>query len=50
MKVFYEDAFNEIFPEAYTKAIEENGIEPVDQPELDIKQIGGDKTLYLLLV
>ena len=43
--VFYEDAFNEIFPEAYTKAIEENGIEPVDQPELDIKQIGGGQNL-----
>ena len=43
--VFYEDAFNEIFPEAYSKAIEENNIEPVDQPELDIKQIGGGQNL-----
>ena len=43
--VFYEDAFNEVFPEAYRKAIEETGIEPVDQPELDIKQMGSGQNL-----
>lgn len=43
--IFYEDAFNEIFPEAYSKAVEETGIKPVDQPELDIRQIGGGQNL-----
>lgn len=40
---FYEDAVNEIFPKAYDQAVKETGIEPVDRPELDIVQIGGDQ-------
>jgi trigger factor len=44
--VFYEDAFNEIFPDVYWKAVEENGIEPVAQPEVEeIHQIGSGKDL-----
>ena len=35
--VFYEDAINIVLPDAYDKAIEENKIEPVDQPEIDLK-------------
>ncbi|MBE7064183.1 MAG: trigger factor [Ruminococcaceae bacterium] len=38
--VFYEDAINFVCPDAYDKAIEENGIAPVAQPEIDIVQIG----------
>ncbi len=36
-EVFYEDAINIVLPDAYDKAIEENNIYPVDQPEIDIK-------------
>ncbi len=36
--VFYDDAINFVFPEAYENAIQEAGIEPVDRPEVDIKQ------------
>lgn len=36
-EVFYEDAINIVLPDAYDKAVEENGIFPVDQPEIDIK-------------
>ena len=36
-EVFYEDAINIVLPDAYDKAIEENNIFPVDQPEIDIK-------------
>jgi len=43
--VFYEDAINEVCPEAYDKAIEENDIHPVDRPEIDIIQIGGGQSL-----
>ncbi|MFO7154954.1 MAG: trigger factor [Caldicoprobacter oshimai] len=44
--VFYEDAFNEIFPEVYWKAVEENGLEPVDYPTVEeIEQIGSGKDL-----
>ncbi|WP_117170471.1 trigger factor [Paraliobacillus sediminis] len=35
----YQDAVDIILPESYTQAIEETGIEPVDQPEVDIAQI-----------
>ncbi len=39
--VFYDDALDICFPEAYEKAIEEAGIEPVDNPfDFDIKEIG----------
>ena len=36
-EVFYEDAINIVLPDAYDKAVEENKIFPVDQPEIDIK-------------
>ncbi|WP_053218993.1 trigger factor [Virgibacillus senegalensis] len=35
----YQDAVDIILPEAYTNAVEETGIEPVDQPEVDVTQI-----------
>ncbi len=36
-EIFYEDAINIVLPDAYDKAIDENGIHPVAQPEIDIK-------------
>ena len=36
-EVFYEDAINIVLPDAYDKAIEENQIHPVAQPEIDLK-------------
>ncbi len=44
-QVLYEDAINEVCPEAYDQAVEENDIHPVDRPEIDIKQIGKGQTL-----
>lgn len=39
--VFYEEAFDECWGEAYDKVIEENKLEPVDQPkEFDVQKIG----------
>ncbi|SFJ15487.1 trigger factor [Halobacillus dabanensis] len=35
----YQDALDIILPQAYTEAVDEAGIEPVDRPEVDVKQI-----------
>jgi trigger factor len=41
--VFYDDAINECFPAAYDAAVEESGIDPVDQPrDFDLKHVGKD--------
>ena len=39
--VFYDDAINNAFPPAYDAAVEEAGIDPVDQPrDFDLKTVG----------
>jgi trigger factor len=43
--VFYDDAFDSLFPEAYQTAVKENDLMPVDQPQVDIGQIGSGKEL-----
>ena len=43
--IFYEDAFDEIFPELYRAACEEHDVNPVDRPELDVEQIGKGQEL-----
>ncbi|WP_040228981.1 trigger factor [Bhargavaea cecembensis] len=35
----YQDAVDEILPEAYSNAIDEAGIDPVDRPDIEIEQI-----------
>ncbi|MCM3086576.1 trigger factor [Bhargavaea ginsengi] len=35
----YQDAIDAVLPEAYTNAIDEAGINPVAQPEIDVEQI-----------
>ena len=37
--MFYEDAANELIPDAYAKAAEESKLEIVSQPEIDVTQI-----------
>lgn len=37
--IFYEDAANELIPEAYDKAVEECGEDIVSSPEIDVVQI-----------
>ena len=36
---FYEDAINDVLPEAYESALKESGIDPVSRPEFDIVSI-----------
>jgi trigger factor len=43
--IFYEEAFDAIFPEVYEAAVREHGISPVDQPKIDVEEIGGGKPL-----
>jgi trigger factor len=45
VEVLYQDALDILLPEAYAKAIEETGIEPVDRPEIDIEQMEKGKSL-----
>ncbi|RED64086.1 trigger factor [Cohnella lupini] len=40
----YQDAIDILLPEAYTKAIDEAGIEPIDRPEVDVEQFGKGQT------
>lgn len=41
----YQDALDILLPEAYMKAVQETGIEPVDRPEVDIEQMAKGKEL-----
>ena len=43
--VFYDKAFELIFDEVYGPAIDENKLEVVDRPQVDIQQIGAGKNL-----
>ncbi len=47
--VFYEDAFDLIFPEAYQEAVKELDLHPVDQPSVDVDQIGAGQELQFHL-
>ncbi|WEV60292.1 trigger factor [Streptococcaceae bacterium ESL0729] len=38
-EALYEEALNAVLPEAYTKAIDEAGIDPVAQPKIDVKSM-----------
>lgn len=40
--VFFEDTVNDMYPEAYTKAVEEAGIDPVDRPEIEITEVSAE--------
>ncbi|EGD46774.1 trigger factor [Ruminiclostridium papyrosolvens DSM 2782] len=44
-QALYDDAINIVCSEAYDNAIEENNIQPVDRPEIDIVQIGNKENL-----
>lgn len=47
--VFYDEAFNIVADDEYIKAIEENNLEIVSRPEVDIKEIGKDKDLKFVI-
>ena len=43
--IFYDEAFELIFDEVYGPAVEENKIDVVDRPEIEILEIGAGKAL-----
>lgn len=47
--VFYDEAFNIVAEKEYVAAIEENELEVVSQPEVDIQEIGKDKDLVFTI-
>ena len=50
IQIFYEDAFNEIAGEVYSKGLEDNKVEAVSKPEIDIVQIEAGKDLIFTAV
>ena len=40
----YQDAIDILLPDAYSEAVKETGIFPVDRPEIDVEQFGKGKT------
>lgn len=46
-EIFYEDAFEEIFPESYQEAVEEHELEVVSRPDIDILSIDKDGVQYV---
>ena len=50
IQIFYEDAFNEIAGEVYSKGLEDNKIEAVSKPEIDLVQIESGKDLIFTAV
>ena len=45
--VFYEEAFDLVFPDMYRAAVEENHLEVVDQPSVDIETMEKGKNLVV---
>lgn len=41
----YQDALDILLPQAYVEAIDETGIEPIDQPEVDVQHIAKGEDL-----
>ncbi len=50
IEIFYEDAFNEVASDVYSKGLEDNKIEAVSKPEIDIKQMETGKDLIFTAV
>ena len=49
-EIFYEDAFNDIAPEAMEEAVKENNLEIVSRPDIDIVQIAKGQDLIFTAV
>lgn len=49
-EALYQDALNIVLPDAYAAAIEEAGIEPVDQPQVDVESMEKGKAWVLKAV
>ena len=48
--VFYEEAINEVYPEAYEKAVQEQGLEDMGHPKMEIVEVGKEGFTFKALV
>ena len=48
--VFYEDAINEVYPEAYEAALKEQGLEDMGYPQFDMVEVGKEGLIFKALV
>ena len=48
--VFWDDAINDVFPDAYSKAVDECEVFPVDNPDVTIKDISDDGLTFEAIV
>ena len=49
--VFYDDAINEVLPDAYDAAVKEAGVDVVARPEIDVEDIKkGENVVFTALV
>ena len=48
--VFYEDAVNEVYPDAYEQAVKEQGLDDVGYPKMEIVEVGKDGLTFKALV
>lgn len=47
-EIFFEEAINLSFPEAYEAALEQHDLDPVDQPQVDIEQMEkGEEVIFI---
>ena len=48
--VFYEEAINEVYPEAYEQAVQEQGLEDMGHPKMEIVEVGKEGFTFKALV
>lgn len=48
--VFYEDAIDELYPNAYAQAVEQEGLDPVAYPKVEVLEVGKDGFTFKALV
>lgn len=49
-EVFYEDAINEVYPDAYAAALKEADLDPVAYPELEVVEVGKNGFTFKALI
>ncbi|MFT8318268.1 MAG: trigger factor [Sporolactobacillus sp.] len=47
VEVLYEDAIDIVLQSAYSEALDQTGIEPVDKPQVDVEEVGKGKPLVM---
>ncbi|MDR0325589.1 MAG: trigger factor [Oscillospiraceae bacterium] len=47
---FYQDAVNDSWQDAYDKAVESEGLEPVERPDVEVEELGADGYTFIARV